>query len=238
MHRILIVEDDISQAKMLEVTICSQYSDWNITVATSYDTALFHLQNSIQKKEYFTLFLLDIQLSQVEGDRGGFIFANELRKLPPYFKTLLLFLTAVSDENYFALSNYHCYNYIAKPYSKEDILFQLQQMLFTGYLEENALKLTDVDHIQHQLLLSSIQYIQAKGHFLTINLTNGKVVSRDYTLSGILQKLNDSFIRCHKSIIINKNYLSSIDKRTRSIIVASHSIPVGRKYLPDIENLL
>jgi len=73
------------------------------------------LRLSIEKENYFSLFLLDIQLSHEEGDRGGFIFANEIRKIPSYYMTPLLFLTAVSDENYFALSHYHCYNYIAKP---------------------------------------------------------------------------------------------------------------------------
>lgn len=238
MHHILIVEDDISQATMLETTIHDQYPAWSIMVAYSYETAISQLHISLEEKQYFTLFLLDVQLNKTDGDRGGFIFANELRKIPTYFKTPLLFLTAVSDENYFALSNYHCYNYIAKPYSKEDILFQLQQMLFTGYLEENALKLTDVDHIQHQILLSSIQYIQAKGHVLTFYTTNGKVVSREYTLSSILEKLNDTFVRCHKSIVINKNYLISMDKRTKSILVSSHSLPVGRKYMPAIQELL
>ncbi|MBQ3782973.1 MAG: response regulator transcription factor [Lachnospiraceae bacterium] len=237
MHTILIVEDDPLQLQILEETIHSQYSSWTICTATSYEEAIHLLELSIEKKNYFSLFLLDIQLSQEKGDRGGFIFANEVRNIPSYYMTPLLFLTAVSDENYFALSHYHCYNYIAKPYSRETILFQLRQMMLTGYIKEETLKLMDTDHIYHQVPIQTIQTIQSKSHVLTFQLTKGHILSREFTLDGITQKLGKPFLRCHKTATINTDYLTSFDRKTQNVIIAGTPIPVGRKYLPDIENI-
>lgn len=237
MPKILIVEDDNSQQKMLTETIHSKYPSWTTQVASNYEDALFCLQQSLETKQYFSLFLLDIQLSQNPGDRGGYIFANEIRKNSPYFMTPLLFLTAISDDNHFALSHYHCYNYIAKPYTKETILFQLQQMLLTGYLKNTTLKLQDLDHVYHQVPISSIEAIQSKGHVLIFQLQNGTIHSREYSLSTILEKLGMPFIRCHKTTIINLDHVSSLDKKTSTITVEKHSYPVGRTHLPELEVL-
>lgn len=38
----------------------------------------------------------------------------------------------------YALSEIHCYNYIVKPFAPEDTLFQIEQMLHTGYLVEDS----------------------------------------------------------------------------------------------------
>lgn len=40
MHTVLIVEDDPLQLQMLEETIHSQYSNWTIYAASSYEEAI------------------------------------------------------------------------------------------------------------------------------------------------------------------------------------------------------
>ena len=237
MHTVLGVEDDKLQLQMIEETIHSQYDNWIIRTASSYEEATNILKLSVETKNLFSLFLLDVQLSKNEGDRGGFILANEIRKIPYYYMTPLLFLTSVSDENYFALSNYHCYNYIAKPYSRETILFQLRQMLLTGYIKEKTLKLMDIDHIYHQIPIQTIQMIQSKGHVLTYQLTKGHILSREYTLEGITKKLGKPFLRCHKTVTINTDYLNSIDLKTQTAIISGTVVPLGRRYIPDIKNI-
>lgn len=235
MFNILIVEDDPIQQNMLETTIHSQYPSWNICTANTYENAMEKLLISLKTGDYFSLFLLDIQLSETEGDRGGFILATEIRKREPYYMTPLLFLTAISDDNYFALSHYHCYNYIAKPYSQDAILFQLQQMLLTGYLKEISLQIMDVDHIYHTIPLATIESIQSDKHLLTFQLKHGTLKTRAYSLSGIEKKLGKPFMRCHKTAVVNMEYITSFDKKTQSLVVANRHIPVGRKYISDIE---
>lgn len=215
MHRILIVEDDITQLELLKTTINNKYPDWVVETAYNYTSGKKLLDDSLSHNNPFSLFLLDIQLSGEEGDRGGFFLAKEVRKHSVYFKVPILFLTAISDEGSFALSEFHCYNYITKPYTMGDILQQLEQMLLTGYLE-NTLELLDTNRILHRVYINDILSVESKSHTLTVYTgTNGSFVTRAYTLEKILSILGSNFIQCHQRTIINKTHIITYDKASR-----------------------
>ena len=131
MQKILIVEDDPIQLEMLYETVHSRYPAWEIKKGSSLEAAQAFLQESVTANEYFTLFLLDIQLSKEPGDRNGFQLAQSIREISVYYKTPILFLTSVSEELSRALTQFHCYNFITKPYRKETVLEQLRQMYWT-----------------------------------------------------------------------------------------------------------
>ncbi len=237
MHKVLIVEDDLTQLELLRTTINQKYPDWIVKVAANYSSAKNLLDNSLFSNEPFSLFLFDIQLSMEEGDRGGFFLAKEARKHSAYFKVPILFLTAISDEGSFALSEFHCYNYITKPYTMIDILHQLEQMLITGYLE-NTLELLDTNRILHRVHISDILTIESKSHTLTIyTKNNGSFVTRAYTLQKILSILGNDFIQCHRRIIINKTHIITYDKASQLININNRLIPIGRTFIKEMEKL-
>ena len=236
MHNVLIVEDDSTQLELLRKTIADTYSTWTIQTASNYKDANMLLEQSFQNNRPFSLFLFDIQLSNEEGDRGGFFLAKEVRKQPMYYRVPMLFLTAVSDEGNFALSEFHCYNYITKPYTSEDILHQLEQMLITGYLE-STLEIIDTKRISHRLHTNEIYTIESKSHTLIISTTNGSFTTRQYTLEKILKILDSNFIQCHRKIIINKTHITSYDKTSQYVQINHCSVPIGRSYLKNIQHL-
>lgn len=236
MHHVLIVEDNHSQCTLLQQTLKNQYPDWNIETANNYEDGLYKLNNSLQKKPLFTLFLLDVQLSTTKGDRGGFFLAKELRKHPSYYTTPILFLTAISDEGSFALSEFHCYNYIAKPYTSQDILHQIEQMLLTGYLQ-NTISIIDTDRIQHKLFINDVYMIEAKSHSIIIHTATDEFTTREYSLEKIQKLLSASFIQCHRKYIINKQYITCFDQTSRYIQVGSFRLPCGRTYINNINTL-
>ena len=238
MHKILILEDETAQRTMLYETIKNSYNDWEIIQADSYDSAKKLLEQSIKEQSHFTLFLLDVQLSDNAGDRGGFFIAREIRKQMPYFMTPILFLTAVSDEGSFALSQFHCYNYISKPYSSKDILFQIEQMLLTGYMQ-NMIQINDTTRIRHKIFINDIYTIESsKGHTITLSTKHGDYTTREYSLESIQDKLGENFIRCHRKTIINKQYLINYDKSSQFVQVNDKQISVGRTYMKKIEQLI
>ena len=238
MHKVLILEDENTQRNILFETIRNSYSDWEIVQADSYDSAKELLETSLKEQSYFTLFLLDVQLSDNAGDRGGFFIAREIRKQTPYFMTPILFLTAVSDEGSFALSQFHCYNYISKPYSPKDILFQIEQMLLTGYMQ-NMIQIVDTARIRHKIFINDIYTIESsKGHTITLYTKHGDYTTREYSLESIQSKLGDNFIRCHRKNIINKQYLINYDKSSQYVQINDMKIAVGRTYMKNIEQLI
>lgn len=229
MQNILIVEDNREQLDMLISTISTEYPSWTICSAQSYNEAVKALKNSLCG-DLFTLFLLDIQLTEHPTDRGGFLFAEEIRKIPAYFKTNILFLTGISDAGGFALSNFHCYNYITKPYAPSDILNQLEQMLITGYLEK-SFTIMDTDNIIHKLKSADIIYIQSIRHLKILHLKNSYISTRAYTLEQLIGLTDNDLIMCQKGYLINPAYITSIDRVTNSIVVGQSSIPMGKKYI-------
>lgn len=74
-----------------------------------------------------------------------------------------------------ALTQFHCYNFITKPYRKETVLEQLRQMLLTGYLQD-VLDIADTQRIHHRLQPQDIRYIESRSH--TISFIRSMAASR------------------------------------------------------------
>lgn len=237
LQRILIVEDEPAQLQMLKNTIREKYAYWDIATADSYDTAMELIEESLTTGNHFTLFLMDIQLSKETGDRGGFLISEALRSHKAYFTVPILFLTALSDQGLYALSHFHCYNYISKPYTAADIIFQMEQMLFTGYLDNNFV-FTDTDRIQHKLSTKDILLAESRSHTITIYAKGESYTTREYSLEQLSDTLGSPFVRCHKRFLVNGNLIENYDKVTKCINIKSHCIPVGRSYLEVLKNYI
>lgn len=232
MQHVLIVEDNNEQRNMLITTIKDKYPSWIIDYVDSYNEAFELIKYSITKTP-FDLFLLDVQLTDNTNDRGGFLLAKEIRSIPIYYKTSILFLTGITDSSSFALSNFHCYDYVTKPYTREDILNRLEQLLLTGYLE-NSFTISDIDRIIHKVKSSDIIYVHSLGHLKTIYLKNSHICTRSYKFKEIIELSDGELVICHKGYLINPKYITSFDKLTRSVIIDSKSIPIGKKYINQI----
>lgn len=230
MNNILIVEDNHSQAALLQNAIKKSYPDWNLDLADTLVSALDMIEGSLHNGKPYTLFLLDVQLSKNPEDRSGFVIAEEIRNTALYYQVPILFLTVVSDESYFALSQFHCYNYIKKPYTPADIIAQINHMLLTGYLH-NLISITDIYRVCHHINKSDIQYVEAQSHTIKMCTVHGKIVTREYSLNALPDILGNDFLRCHKRYIINKNYIVNYDKQLSMAELAQEiHIPVGNAY--------
>ena len=230
MQRILIVEDDVNQLNMLQTGIQQNYPVWEVDCASTLKEALNLLTVSLHTKQTYSLFLLDVQLAPDTTERGGFILASEIRKHTLYFTTPLLFLTSISDENQFALSNFHCYNYISKPYKIDDIIQQIEQMTLTGYLKETSLFVKDEFQISHNISIDSILFIESAGHIKTIYTSDAKITTRTGTMDSLEKVLGTGFCRCHKKCIVNLARIENYDATNRCITISKHTISVGRAY--------
>lgn len=238
MHNILIVEDHKEQNDILYRGLLQAYPNWNISRAYSLEEAKIFFSNSLITNNLYSLFLLDVQLKDDSHDFGGFVLANKIRFQKEYNTVPILFLTSISDQISYAINNFHCYSYITKPYSIDDILYQIQQMLFTGFLEDNCIAITDTYRIRHRIIQKDIYYVEAKSHLIIIETTNGSISSREISFEKIKETLGRDFIQCHKKYIINLKHITSYDRQNRYIQLGIHSIPVSRTYKDLLENAL
>lgn len=238
MHNVLIVEDDSEQNKKLYESIHNAYPDWHVSSAYNFEDAKEMLEKSIVTNNYFSIFLLDVQLKDDFCDFGGFVLANEIRSQKAYYTVPILFLTSVSEKMGYALSNFHCYNYITKPYSSDDVIYQIQQMMLTGFLEANSIIITDTNRIRHRIVQKDIYYVESKSHMVILETANGSISSREIKFSSLHEILTGDFIQCHKKYIVNVNHINNYDKQNRFLKLGVHSIPVSRTYKEQLENLL
>lgn len=171
-------------------------------------------------------------MSKVQKDYHDSELADYIRKNPAYFTTPMLFFATTSKDCLYTLSKYHCYNYILKPYSPNQILEEIQQMLFTKVLKEDPLEIKNTNRIVHIVPHDDILYFTSNTpHVPTIITKESLIQTRDYTIDGLLRKLGFPFVRCHRKFVINKEYLHQVDKCLQYLKVDKYDIPIGQTYL-------
>lgn len=96
---------------------------------------------------------------------------------------------------------------------------------------------TIIDHIvlqnKSKIILDDLYYIRSDDHYLELTTKGKKEISR-----GSLKKLEDqlpsNFFRCHKSYIVNSNYIKS--SSVKEIIMKNNDvIPTSRSYKYDLD---
>lgn len=86
--------------------------------------------------------------------------------------------------------------------------------------------------------INDILWIQSDKKYCTIMTRTKKFVLR-ISLRGILEKLdNDQFIRVHRSFIVQRNAIESINVGEGEIAIGTHKVPMGKKYQEELFNRL
>lgn len=229
-QRILIVEDNELQRIELEEHLQKLHPSLVILSATNLEDAEIMLQDSILDDAFLHLFLLDIHLSSNKKRHEGFQFAQLIRSHTAYQMTPLIFLTSNKQQIEFALNNFHCYNYIKKPYDCVEIAKQVQHLLLSHIIQQETFFIRDTRRIAHRIYIDSILYLESNGHTLKIVCPDSVIVTRDYTLSSVEEQLGDAFFRCHRKYIVNTRLIENYDSICSNVQIRNHAIPVGRVF--------
>lgn len=231
MAKILLVEDNPAAVKRIKQFIGKIDKLHIISVCGEANIAY-----SLSQKEKFDLFILDIQLADYKGTS----LAKQLRSLPEYKYTPIIFETALAGEELTAYRDVKCYSFLIKPYSETEF-----QTAFCEALGLSSKLLQEDKHIQieqKQFILdysvAEIAYIEAFGKKVIIHI-NSRILGikedtiSGYTLSGMVSLINEpTFVQCHKSYAVNIAHIEKIDKSERLISLKgfAEKIPVGNKF--------
>ncbi len=231
MHRILLVEDNPAAVTKIRQYIKNIDSTLELIACTEAGAAYI-----FAKKEKVDLFILDIQLEDYKGTS----LAAQLRSLPEYKYTPIIFESALAGEELSAYRDVKCYGFLVKPYTEAEF-----RTVFSDALGLSTHLRQEEKHIQieqKQFILdypiAEIAYVEAFGKKLTIHTRNPlsgmkEDVISGYTLSRLLQLIDDpKVVQCHKSILVNTDYIDRIDKAGKEITLKgfAEKLPVGNKY--------
>ena len=182
----------------------------------------FDLISALEKGEQFDVYCLDILMPSF----SGIDTAKEIRTIDKNAPIILL--TSSPD---FAVESYSvkAANYILKPVMI-DVLFQSLDDILEQISQKSAdvLLLKSVDGIQ-KVLISNIVYVEVIGRKVFYHLISGRLVECAESISAVYDTLlpYSSFIRPHRSYIVNMNYIDAID--TASITMQTKTvIPIAQ----------
>jgi tetratricopeptide (TPR) repeat protein len=101
---------------------------------------------------------------------------------------------------------------------------------------ETERKKTIIDHIilknKTKIILDDLYYIRSDDHYLEFITKLKKEINRG-SLKQLENQLPSNFFRCHKSYIVNTNYIKS--NNVKEIIMANNDvIPISRNYKMDL----
>lgn len=231
MIKILIVEDDTTQITVLKKIISEVISDSHIDTAQTHDNALEY----IDAYNYYDIFLLDISLSEDADAPTGLDLGKYIRTLKTYNSTPIIFITSLNDKMGHAINSIHCYSYLVKPYTHNEVINALTNIIDSSMIKEKPILFKNPDGVRFKVYPSKIFYITPQDHGISITYDSGNFTTRQFTLESIINELPKNFYRCHRKYIVNMNYISNYDKVTSMIHIKNCSIPIGRAYKQNFE---
>ena len=219
----MVVEDDLIIREGISKIIRGLNKDINIFSATSGKEAYTYL-----KDNHVDCFLLDINID----DYSGIELAKKIREIDEYVITPIIFITAEYKYEMTAYRDFHSYCYLKKPFSKEELEKLLDKVLNKGIIknkEKDSIQIK-TKKINYIIELKDVLFIERINRKTNIQMKN-EIVEINQSLNSIEEVLNEELFRCHRSYIVNRNYIEKIDK-SKSIIYlkGDFKVPIGIRY--------
>ena len=84
------------------------------------------------------------------------------------------------------------------------------------------------DRQMKTLLYEDVLYIESMADYVKINLQSGETIVTKEKISKLDDRLPDFFVRIHRSFIVHKNKVSSLNKET--LTIGEQSLPISRTF--------
>lgn len=225
---IFICENDPIQRNRLE-DIIKKYimiEDYNMTIALSTDNPYEILEYLDNNKNTKGAYFLDVDLGQ---EINGIQLGAKIRKKDIFSR--IIFVTTHSELMSLTFTyKVEAMDYIIKDEPEhiqrkiQDCLKQINEYYTSETTqEEDRIKLKINNQIR-VFELKDIMFFETTemSHKIKLHLTNNKIEL--YGNLGELEKLSDSFVRTHKSYLVNKDNIIAVDKAKREVIMVNGKI--------------
>ncbi|MEY8507624.1 LytTR family DNA-binding domain-containing protein [Lachnospiraceae bacterium 42-17] len=238
MTHVLILEDDRASREALERILLDYSDSICVHAASSYDEAEELLNSDVR----YALFLLDVNLrGENREDISGILFAREIREKFCYTFTPVVMVTAIGALEMQAYRELHCYQYIMKPFLKEQVEDVVRKVLEKEKQEEPPSVTVKRDGINYQVKCSDILYIEAIYRGICLHLKNEDWNIPYISLKQMIAKLPDSmFIQCHRMYVVNRREVEYYDTVNRIVKLkdCEAAVEIGVTYKSEIGRLL
>lgn len=214
---IIICDDDIQIAEYISKIISEYKPDYAVETFSDADSLISYVNSTDTKID---LLFMDIVLN----DKNGIDLAAKITEKNP--ETLTVFITAFTDkysEEIFL--KVKPYGYLHKPI-KNNILYHYLDSAKHDIDFKNQKLSVKIGQSAIDVPFLKIIYIESEkrlSHIFCID-THYDTYAK---LDDIQKNLNDTFIRCHKSYLVNSDYIKTIEKDC-FVLKTGESIPISK----------
>ena len=226
--KIAIVEDEMIIASVIQD--CLQKLNYEVVnPVMSYNEAIEMLYT-----EQPDLVIIDIRIS---GNKDGIELAEYIRE---NYSIPFIYLTANSDKETLSRAKKTTPNaYLLKPFTQNDLYAAIEIGLNNFEMQKNNNAFVPTSIIVKDgydlinIAFSEIVFLTSADNYVKIFLKNGKSVLTRSTISEMKNRLPQNlFCQISRSCIINKNFISKVEKN--NVLVNDLSLPITSTYRPKL----
>ncbi|KAK2269050.1 chemotaxis protein CheY [Clostridioides difficile] len=179
--------------------------------------------------EGIDIFFLDIKMLQLTGMDVAKIIreTNDTSEI--------IFITSIVDyiqEGY----KVRAYRYLLKPIDFGDLNESILSCISDIIKKRENFMLIENKGIINKILINSIMYIEVRKKVLTIHTKNDTYYTKNSMDKIELELEKYNFFRCHKSYLINLEYIQFICKNT--VVINDEDVPVSKYRMADLKKKL
>ncbi len=218
---IVICDDDVSVLETIKQTVADAFGNSH-QISCFKNAAEIRAAFSKNPALSFDLLIADIRL----GEENGIDLA---RFMQLYMKKLyVIFITGFPEEYYEDIfKNVKPYGFLGKPV-KNDLLIkyinEIEELLIGGKKKVNIKYNGDIIDIEQE----NIIFFESVKRLINIYAA-GKSYTSYGKLDDIEKTLEKRFVRCHKSFIVNLDYVVSMNKGEFTM-ANGRTVPISRQY--------
>lgn len=212
----IILDDDEEYLKYLEECIKDLYLPYPFEIKSYTDEKIFlDEENSFPKQ---SIFILDLILKETKGTD----LANKIHELYP--NSAIIFITAFLEKLTEIVDYPHCY-FIYKP----ELSIRLEKAIKTAvsYFERQSFEI-ELKNKTAVISVHDLMYIEHGYRISKLHTTS--MVYKEYSnLSYYLNILPNTFIQCHKSFVVNLDFIREYH-RDHFILKNGEQIQISRTF--------
>ncbi len=221
---IIICEDNSLQREILKTSVENIFKNLNLDYKLFEFTSGEDLLSNYPSK--VDILFLDIQM----GKLTGMDTAKEIRNFDKAVE--IIFTTALIDYVYEGYE-VKAYRYLLKPINQDELKSNVESCISDIIEKQGNFIVIENKGIIYKVLIDSIKYIEVYKKNLSIHTTNGIYHTRR-SMDNIEKELRKyRFFRCHKSYLINMNYIKIINNNT--VIISNTEIPVSKHRISNLK---
>ena len=222
---IVICENDKNDQEFVKDKVVEILDDLDI----EYEIKVYNSGDDLLEgyDKYTDIILLDIQMDGLDGMET----ARKIREFDDNVE--IIFITSFVE---YALEGYevNAYRYLLKPVKDENLMTSLINCLNDRNFVKRSIVIKEGD-TRIKISLKDIMYIEVQGNDITVHTLKDTYRTKG-TMSNFETEINsDMFVRCHKSYLVNLEYIKSI-KRYTSILVNDEDVPLSRNKYKEIKD--